>query len=169
MGTAPPGLLSWQPRTLSPSQLHYEKLRKPTTRKHQHSRHSKANNVEVTVRRAHLAKWCSQSQRRFRDRENDKSKDGITNSLSLDPLNSPNRWKGSGLPELVHRKTQHHRYVCCAADNGALFSSTDLGCNGAYDSKGVSLSNSRCYVVNCVCSVDNSSFNSSVAVQIFLI
>ncbi|KAG0600639.1 hypothetical protein M758_11G049700 [Ceratodon purpureus] len=135
MGTAPPGLLSWQPRTLSPSHLNYEKLRKSTAKKHQHSRHSKTNNVGVTTRRGHLAKWCSQSQRRFRDREYGKSKEGITSPLTLDPLNLPNRWKESGLPELVHRKVQHHRYVCCAADNGAVFSSADLGANGAYNSK----------------------------------
>lgn len=148
MGTAPPGLLSWQPRTLSPSHLNYEKLRKPTFRKHQHSRHLKANNVGVTVRRAHLAKWCSQNQRKFRDREHGKSKEGTTNPLMWDLLHSPNRWKGSGLPELVHRKIQHHRYACSAADNGALFSS--VGVNGAYDSKGVSLLYSRCCSVNFV-------------------
>jgi hypothetical protein len=129
MGTAPLGLLSWQPRTLSPSHLHSERLRKPSSRKHQHTRH----NPGVTVRRAHLAKWCSQSQRRFRDREHEKPENGITNPLISDPSN---RWKSSGLPELVHRKIQHHRYVCCAADNSALFSSADLGANGAYNSKG---------------------------------
>jgi len=143
MGTAPPGLLLWQPRTLSPSHLN---LRKPSSRKHQHSRHSKDNNVGVTVRRAYLANWCNQSQRRLRNKGNEeKSKEVATNFLASDTFNSPTTWKGSGFPELVHRKMHHHRYVCCAADNGALFSSADLSVNGAYDSKGVF----RCQLVLC--------------------
>lgn len=91
----------------------------------------------VTVRRAYLAKWRCQSQRKPRDRGFEKSEDETTTRLGSGALESLSPWRVSGLPELVHRKVHHHRYVCCAADSGAFFSSADLGTNGSYDSKGV--------------------------------
>ena len=138
MGTTPPGLLSWQPRTLGPSHLSHENLRQPTLRKNHHSRHLRENNVGVAVRRAYLAKWRCQSQKKLRDRGFGKGKEETDNLLASGGLQSLNRWKGIGLPELVHKKVHYHRYVCCAADSGAFFSSTNLGTNGAYDSTGVS-------------------------------
>ncbi|KAG0609145.1 hypothetical protein M758_8G161500 [Ceratodon purpureus] len=137
MGTAPPGLLSWQPRTLGPSHFSHENLRQPTLRKNHHSRHLRENNVGVAVRRAYLAKWRCQSQKKLRDRGFGKGKEETDNLLASGGLQSLNRWKGIGLPELVHKKVHYHRYVCCAADSGAFFSSTNLGTNGAYDSTGI--------------------------------
>lgn len=122
MGTAPPGLLSWQPRTLSPSHLNHK--RKQSSRKQQHLK-------DINVGRVYLAKWGNQSQRKLQDTTGNDAV--FTNP---DTINSPSIWKGRELPDFVHRKMHHHRYVCCAADNGALFSSADLSVNGAYDSKG---------------------------------
>lgn len=122
MGTAPPGLLSWQPRTLSHSHLNHK--RKQSSRKQQHLK-------DINVGRVYLAKWGNRSQRKLQDTTRNDAV--FTNP---DTINLPSIWKGRGLPDLVHRKMHHHRYVCCAADNGALFSSADLSVNGAYDSRG---------------------------------
>nr|PNR33867.1 hypothetical protein PHYPA_023683 [Physcomitrium patens] len=135
MDTAPPGLLSWQPGTLSP-QLNCQKFRKSSSRKHQWARQSKANNVGVTGRRAHLAKWCSQSERSLRDRVSVVPKRGTTDSLASNSSHSLSGCNGSGLSEVVRRKVHPCRHVCNAADNGALYSSADLSANGSYDSKG---------------------------------
>lgn len=134
MGTAPPAVLSWQPRSVSPFHSNADKFHKPSKR-HQHSRHLRVNSVGLAVRRACLAKWGSQGHRRYRERAPEKLKDGISSPLDADHLNLSKPWKSSGLPELVRRKVHQHSYVCCAADSGAFFSE-DLGLNGAYDSKG---------------------------------
>lgn len=140
MGTAPLGLLSWQHGTLSPSYLNYEEIRRSTSRKHQCTRHLKANHVEVSARKAHEARWYNQSQSRVRDKGFEKLKDGITDLLPINTINSLDRWNGKGLPELGRRKVHYHPSVRCAADSGALFSSADLGANGSYDfKKGTSL------------------------------
>lgn len=135
MGTAPLGLLSWQHGTLSPSYLNYEEIRRSTSRKHQCTRHLKANHVEVSARKAHEARWYNQSQSRVRDKGFEKLKDGITDLLPINTINSLDRWNGKGLPELGRRKVHYHPSVRCAADSGALFSSADLGANGSYDFK----------------------------------
>lgn len=159
MDTAPPGLLSWQPGTLSP-QLNCQKFRKSSSRKHQWARQSKANNVGVTGRRAHLAKWCSQSERSLRDRVSVVPKRGTTDSLASNSSHSLSGCNGSGLSEVVRRKVHPCRHVCNAADNGALYSSADLSANGSYDSKGVSLLYFRRYQMDSqILSVSNTAWS----------
>lgn len=135
MGTAPPKMLSWRSQAISPVYSNSEKCHTPTSARHPHLKMS--IHLGLAVQRAHSANWCvSQScSRRFQDQTVEVSKQSSPLGLGTSGLS---RILKIRTPLLVpaHLKLHHPSYVCCAADNGAFFSTAYAGDNGAYDING---------------------------------
>ena len=135
MGTAPPKMLSWRSRAISPIYSNSEKCHTPTSARHSHL---KMNiHLGLAVQRTHSGKWCASqsSSRRFRDQRVDVSKQSSPLGLGSSGLSKISEIR-TPLLEPAHLKLHRSSYVCCAADNGAFFSTAYAGGNGAYDING---------------------------------
>ncbi len=154
MGTVPPGLLSWQPHSLTLLSRSSEKSPSVTTlpKRLPNVRHFiRANTTGLIVlqqqqQQLSVSKLNGVSQvqtewrtRRLKERRCDGPEQLLREyTLHSNSFNSSTNWYGNGMQQqLLHRKILHRQpaVVCRAAGDGAVFSS-DLGTNKSYEFRG---------------------------------
>ncbi|KAH8974688.1 hypothetical protein BDL97_01G114600 [Sphagnum fallax] len=151
MGTVPPGLLSWQPHSLTLLSHSSEKSPLRTLPKRlPNVRHFiRANTTGLIVLQQQqqqlsvsklngVSQVQSERRRRLKERRCDGPEWVLREyTLHSNSFNSSTNWYGNGVQQqLLHRKISHRQpaVVCRAAGDGAVFSS-DLGTNNSYESQ----------------------------------
>jgi hypothetical protein len=151
MGTVPPGLLSWQPHSLTLLSHSSEKSPLRTLPKRlPNVRHFiRANTTGLIVLQQQqqqlsvsklngVSQVQSERRRRLKERRCDGPEWVLREyTLHSNSFNSSTNWYGNGVQQqLLHRKISHRQpaVVCRAAGDGAVFSS-DLGTNNSYESR----------------------------------
>jgi hypothetical protein len=149
MGTVPPGLLSWQPHSLTLLSRSSEKSPSLTTlpkRLPNVGHFIRANTTGLIVlqqQQLSVSKLNGVSQvqserrtRRLKERRCDGPQQVLREyTLHSNSFNSSTNWYGNGMEQqLLRRKILHRQpaVVCRAAGDGAVFSS-DLGTNNSYE------------------------------------
>jgi hypothetical protein len=155
MGTVPPGLLSWQPHSLTLLSRSSEKSPSLTTlpKRLPNIRHFiRANTTGLIVllqqqqQQLSVSKLNGVSQvqsesrrRRLKERRCYGPEQVLREyTWHSNSFNSSTNWYGNGVQQqLLHRKILHRQpaVVCRAAGDGAVFSS-DLGTNNSYEFQG---------------------------------
>jgi hypothetical protein len=149
MGTVPPGLLSWQPHSLTLLSHSSEKSLSLRTlpKRLPNVRHFIRANITglIVLQQLSVSKLNGVSQvqserrRRLKERRCDGPEWVLREyTLHSNSFNLSTNWYGNGVQQqLLHRKISHRQpaVVCRAAGDGAVFSS-DLGTNNSYESRG---------------------------------